>query len=124
MKLIVTALIVMCLGSYAASASPADASVANVMNQQALVVDVRTPEEFAQGHFPGAINIPHDNIFQGMSDLRVGSDQIVLLYCRSGNRSGQAEAVLQSAGFSGAKNVGGLETLLAATGTAAVIPPR
>jgi phage shock protein E len=52
----------------------------------------------------------------------VDKDQTVLLYCRSGNRSGQAEIKLQSSGFAGAKNVGGLKALLAATGRVAALP--
>ena len=87
-----------------------------------LIIDVRTAEEFAAGHFPGAINIPHEDIIQGIKESNVGKDQTVLLYCRSGNRSGQAEGRLQSAGFSGAKNVGGLNALLAATGRTAALP--
>ena len=89
---------------------------------ETLIVDVRTAEEFAAGHFPGAINIPHEDIIQGIHEYNVGKDQTVLLYCRSGNRSGQAEGRLQSAGFSGAKNVGGLNALLAATGRTAALP--
>ena len=87
-----------------------------------LVVDVRTAEEFAEGHFPGAINIPHEDIIQGIRALNVDKDQTILLYCRSGNRSDQAEIKLQSSGFSGAKNVGGLKALLAATGRRATSP--
>ena len=68
-----------------------------------LVVDVRTAEEFAEGHFPGAINIPHEDIIQGIRALNVDKDQTILLYCRSGNRSDQAEIKLQSSGFSGDK---------------------
>ena len=86
-----------------------------------LFVDVRTTEEFAAGHFPGAINIPHEEIVRGIREHNVHKNQTVLLYCRSGNRSGLAESSLQSAGFSRAKNVGGLEALLAATGRTAAL---
>ena len=51
------------------------------------------------------------------------ANDIVILYCRSGNRSGQAEAALRAQGFTQAKNAGGLEALLAATDALAVIPP-
>ena len=86
-----------------------------------LFVDVRTAEEFAAGHFPGAINIPHEDIVRGIREHNLHKDQTVLLYCRSGNRSGLAESSLQSAGFSRAKNVGGLRALLAATGRTAAL---
>ena len=96
--------------------------VLSAITHQALIVDVRTPEEFADGHYPGAINIPHETILEGLNQLGVTADTSVLLYWRSGNRSGQAEQVLQQKGFTDARNAGGLETLLSATGEQAVIP--
>jgi len=105
-----------------ASQPPADAAPVAAVDQPTLIVDVRTAEEFATRHFPGAINIPHEDIIQGIQKYNVGKSQNLLLYCRSGNRSGQAEDRLQSAGFSGAKNVGGLNALLAATGRTAASP--
>ena len=88
---------------------------------QTLFVDVRTAEEFATGHFPGAINIPHEDIVRGIREYNLHKDQTLLLYCRSGNRSGLAESSLQSVGFSRVKNVGGLKALLAATGRTAAL---
>ena len=96
--------------------------VLSAIEHEALIVDVRTPEEFANGHYPGAINIPHETILEGLNQLSVTADTSVILYCRSGNRSGQAEQVLQEKGFTEARNAGGLETLLSATGEQAVIP--
>ena len=96
--------------------------VLSAITHEALIVDVRTPEEFADGHYPGAINIPHETILEGLNQLGVTADTSVILYCRSGNRSGQAEQVLQEKGFTEARNAGGLETLLSATGEQAVIP--
>ena len=88
----------------------------------ALIVDVRTPEEFADGHYPGAINIPHELILDGLNQLGVTIDTSVILYCRSGNRSGQAEQVLREKGFTEARNAGGLEALLSATAKQASRP--
>ena len=96
--------------------------VLSAIEHEALIVDVRTPEEFANGHYPGAINIPHETILEVLNQLGVTADTSVILYCRSGNRSGQAEQVLQEKGFIEARNAGGLETLLSATGEQAVIP--
>ena len=96
--------------------------VLSAIEHEALIVDVRTPEEFANGHYPGAINIPHETILELLNQLGVTADTSVILYCRSGNRSGQAEQVLQEKGFTEARNAGGLETLLSATGEQAVIP--
>ena len=96
--------------------------VLSAITHQALIVDVRTPEEFADGHYPGAINIPHETILDGLNQLGVTEETLVILYCRSGNRSGQAKQVLQQKGFTEARNAGGLKTLLSATGEQAVIP--
>ena len=80
----------------------------------AMLIDVRSPKEFASGHMPGAINIPHTEIVDGISKLNVNPDTPIVLYCRSGNRSGQATASLAKAGFSQLTNAGGLESLKAA----------
>ena len=110
---------------YSATSETGDTITPEVLlaiEQEALIVDVRTPEEFADGHYPGAINIPHETILDGLNQLGVTTDIAVILYCRSGNRSGQAKQVLQQKGFTEARNAGGLETLLSATGEQAVIP--
>ena len=110
---------------YSATSETRDTITAEVLlaiEHEALIVDVRTPEEFANGHYPGAINIPHETILEVLNQLGVTADTSVILYCRSGNRSGQAEQVLQEKGFTEARNAGGLETLLSATGEQAVIP--
>ena len=122
MRWVITALLTLALGSAQASAPSAVAAQVGPLGKPTLVIDVRTAEEFAEGHFPGAINIPHEDIVQGIRARNVDKDQTVLLYCRSGNRSGQAEIKLQSSGFAGAKNVGGLKALLAATGRVAALP--
>ena len=96
--------------------------VLSAITHQALIVDVRTSEEFADGHYPGAINIPHETIMEGLNQLGVTAYTSVILYCRSGNRSGQAEQVLREKGFTEARNAGGLEALLTATGKQAVRP--
>ena len=122
MRWVIAALMTLTLGSAHASDAPAGAAQVGPVAKPTLVVDVRTAEEFAKGHFPGAINIPHEDIVQGIREHKVDKDQTVLLYCRSGNRSGQAEIRLQSSGFAEAKNVGGLKTLLATTGRTAALP--
>jgi len=122
MRWVIAALVTLALGSAHASDDSAEAAGVGHEGKRTLVVDVRTVEEFAEGHFPGAINIPHEDIVQGIRARNVDKDQTVLLYCRSGNRSGQAEIRLQSSGFAGAKNVGGLRALLAATGRTAALP--
>ena len=65
----------------------------------AKVVDVRTPQEFASGHVPGAINIPYEEIGKRAAEIGPPSTQVVL-YCRTGRRSGIAADALQKAGYS------------------------
>jgi rhodanese-related sulfurtransferase len=65
----------------------------------AKVVDVRTPQEFASGHVPGAINIPYEEIGKRAAEIGPPSTPVVL-YCRTGRRSGVAAEALQKAGFS------------------------
>ena len=74
-----------------------------------VIIDVRTPQEFAAGHVEGAINIEHGNIAQQIAKAGVTKDDTVLLYCQSGRRSGIALDTLKGLGFSKAENVGGIE---------------
>lgn len=64
-----------------------------------VVLDVRTPAEFAAGHVPGARNIPHDLLSSRLDELTALRDKQVVLYCRSGRRTLLAEDVLRKAGF-------------------------
>jgi phage shock protein E len=64
----------------------------------AKVVDVRTPDEFAYGHVPGALNIPFDEIGKRTAEIGPASTPVVL-YCRSGHRSGIAMETLSKAGY-------------------------
>ena len=112
------------LACYSATTETGDTitpEVLSAIEQEALIVDVRTPEEFADGHYPGAINIPHETILEGLNQLGVTAHTSVILYCRSGNRSGQAEQVLREKGYTEARNAGGLKALLSAAGEQAVI---
>ena len=64
----------------------------------AKVVDVRTPQEFASGHVPGAINIPYEEIGKRTAEIGPPSTQVVL-YCRTGRRSAIAADTLKKAGY-------------------------
>jgi len=67
-----------------------------------LIVDVRTPAEYAEGHIAGAVNLPLQTIEQWYKELP--KDKPVYLYCRSGNRSQQAAEFLKKKGFSNIYN--------------------
>lgn len=79
----------------------------------ALVVDVRTREEFVKGALPGALNIPYDQIGARKAELGAPAKPI-LLYCRSGRRSGIAAGTLTELGFPEVYNAGGYQELRAA----------
>jgi phage shock protein E len=64
-----------------------------------LVLDVRTPEEYASGHVPGAVNIPYDQLPARIAE--VPRDRDVVLYCRSGRRAALAAEVLAGQGYGG-----------------------
>ena len=68
-------------------------------------VDVRTPQEFAEGHVPGAINLPVEAVAQWADTLP--KDKPVYLYCRSGNRSRQAAEYLKRKGYTNLYNLEG-----------------
>ncbi|MDX9748482.1 MAG: FAD-dependent oxidoreductase [Paludibacter sp.] len=82
-------------------------SKATVETNTPLVVDVRTPEEFRSGAYPGAINISLDELQQRIDELG-SKDRDITLYCASGARSAYAQRVLQHFGFTNVKNGGGL----------------
>jgi phage shock protein E len=80
----------------------------------ALVVDVRTPREFDKGHLEGAILIPHTQISARLDELGSDLDRNIVVYCRSGRRSGIAQQMLRGLGYKNVLNGGGFEALKAA----------
>ena len=73
-----------------------------------VIIDVRTPAEFAAGHVEGAVNIPFEGIGEGVAAIKgVGKDSNIVLYCQSGRRAGIAKATLEQAGYSRVVNGGG-----------------
>lgn len=98
--------------SQLALAADKDAKVAwTKMNAGAMVIDVRTAEEFAAGHLEDAINIPFEEIAVEFKKRGIAKDTPVVLYCRSGRRSGIAFDTLVSEGYTKSYNGGGFETL-------------
>ena len=78
----------------------------------ALVIDVRTPGEFTQGHLPNAINIPYQQITSELTTKKIAKDRSIIVYCRSGNRSGIANKMLVTDGYSNVYNGGAYQTLM------------
>ena len=73
-----------------------------------IILDVRTPEEFADKHIPGAINIPNETISTEEIPELPDKDQLILVYCRSGNRSKQASEKLAALGYTNIVEFGGI----------------
>lgn len=72
------------------------------------VLDVRTPEEFSQGHIPGAILIPDYELAKRAEKELPDKNALILVYCRSGNRSRQATNTLLKLGYTNVKDFGGI----------------
>ena len=73
-----------------------------------IILAVRTPEEFADKHIPGAINIPNETIGTDEIPELPDKDQLILVYCRSGNRSKQASEKLVALGYTNIVEFGGI----------------
>ena len=73
-----------------------------------IILDVRTPEEFAEKHIPGALNIPNETIGTEEIPELPDKDQLILVYCRSGNRSKQASEKLVALGYTNVVEFGGI----------------
>ena len=73
-----------------------------------IILDVRTKEEFDAGHIEGAINIANEVIHQDQSDNLPDKEQLILVYCRSGNRSKQASEKLVKQGYTNVYEFGGI----------------
>ena len=76
-----------------------------------VYVDVRTDAEFAAGHVEGAIHIPHTEMADRYDELEQYRDDEIVVYCRSGRRSGIAKSILEDEGFDNVTNGGGLTDL-------------
>lgn len=75
----------------------------------AFLVDVRTPAEFTCGSVKGAVNIPLDHIISKLS--KFDNHKSIVVFCRSGNRSGQAKSILEQSGFKQVINGGTWENV-------------
>ncbi len=73
-----------------------------------IILDTRTEEEFAEGHIENAILIPHDEIALRAEKELSDKEQLILVYCRSGNRSKQASQALAELGYTNVKEFGGI----------------
>ena len=75
-----------------------------------IILDVRRADEFASGHIPNAINIPNEEIGTTQIPELPHQDQLILVYCRSGNRSKQASEKLAALGYTNIVEFGGINS--------------
>ena len=73
----------------------------------AVLLDVRTPQEYREGHVPGSRNAPLQSL-DGAGNLPAGKDTPLFVYCQSGARSRQAVSLLQNMGYVNVNNIGGM----------------
>ncbi len=113
-------LAVMCLAAafavpvaaQAAAAKPAEKTAAQPAKAKGIWIDVRTPEEFKEGHLKDAVNIPVDQIGARIGSVSPDKSAPVNLYCRSGRRSEAALQELKKMGYTNVTNHGGYQDLL------------
>ena len=74
-----------------------------------MVIDVRTPDEYADGHIKGATNIDFNSDAFANDITKLDKNGIYTLHCHSGNRAGQALKLMQEAGFTNVMNAGGFQ---------------
>lgn len=75
-----------------------------------VILDVRTQAEYDESHIPGAILIPHDTVATAAEDALPDKGQLILVYCRSGNRSKQASQTLVGLGYTNVVEFGGINS--------------
>ncbi len=81
----------------------------SIIDEGAFLVDVRTPGEFNSGHVKGSVNIPLDNIPGQLAKFK--NKKNIIVFCRSGARSGQAKTFLEENGFTNIVNGGAWDTV-------------
>lgn len=79
-----------------------------LVQRGAVLLDVRTPQEFAAGHIDGARNIPVQELEQKLSALPAQKSAPIVVYCRSGARSAKAASVLRNAGYTEVHDLGAM----------------
>ena len=79
-------------------------------NKDALILDVRTVAEYESGHIPNAVNLSNEDIQAGKVDSLKDKSQLIMVYCRSGNRSRQAAQKLAELGYTNVVDFGGIQS--------------
>jgi phage shock protein E len=116
-NLLLFAALIFALHAWAQSGLRGDAEKAQegwrLIEAGALVIDVRSTEEYASGHLEGALHIPWDQTDALMEAIGADRDRKVVMYCGSGKRVGRAITALEAEGYTGLYNATGLDALQA-----------
>ena len=90
------------------------------VGSETIVIDVRTPSEYSEGHLEGAVNIDVQDANFGTILGQLPTDGNYVVYCRSGNRSAKAVEIMKASGFTNVVDAGGVNDASAKTGIAIV----
>tara|TARA_R110000772_G_scaffold167899_2_gene279615 strand:- start:83 stop:466 length:384 start_codon:yes stop_codon:yes gene_type:complete len=109
-KTIKTVIISMCLFLAACAGTGAGAGTGTAASvSEPVWIDVRTIEEYSEDHIDGDLNLPLVSLDVEEVSSLFSKDEAINLYCRSGNRAGQAKLILEAAGFTNVNNMGGID---------------
>jgi len=96
--------IIMGFFDFLMGSSTSNEELTKLIQEGAMLVDVRSPGEFSTGSAKGAVNIPLDNVGNSLNKFK--NKSYIIVFCRSGNRSGQAKSILERNGFTNVTNGG------------------
>ena len=116
----ILAIIALAFAATFALAACAPAAEPITVGADTIVIDVRTPAEYSEGHLDGAVNIDVQDANFGTILSQLPTDGEYVVYCRSGNRSAQAAEIMKASGFTNVTDAGGVSDASAKTGIAIV----
>ena len=113
--MILTTVLVGCVGNNGSTVNNTYESISaksakEMMDEESgyIILDVRTQEEYDEGHIPDSVLLPNESIGTAEIDTLPNKDQLILIYCRSGNRSKQAASKLVDLGYTNVYEFGGI----------------
>ena len=86
------------------------AEAADMMVEGVVILDVRTQAEYDEGHIPGAVLLPNDEVAARAGEVLPDKEQTILVYCRSGRRSALAAQALAELGYTAVYDFGGIQS--------------
>ena len=90
------------------SITPSEAKERLLQNENAILLDVRSPDEYREIHIPGSVLLPLGQIRSGISNIAPDKDAEIIVYCLSGMRASQAVSQLAAMGYTNVSNMGGI----------------